>query len=57
MNINRGRLGEMDRHQQPTYSNPEPAEPKMTETTASSRLRIDGGEIPPFLRKIKRDRN
>ncbi len=57
MNINRGRLGEMDRHQQPTFASQEPAEPKMTETAASSRLRIDGGEIPPFLRKIKRDRN
>lgn len=55
MNINRGRLGEMDKNQ---YANQEPVnEPKMSETTASSRLRIDGGEIPPFLRKIKRDRN
>lgn len=57
MNINRGRLGEMDRQVQPTFANQESQEPKMTETAASSRLRIDGGEIPPFLRKIKRDRN
>ena len=52
MNINRGRLGEMDR---PTYQEKAP-EPEATQTPASSRLKVDGSEIPPFLRKIKRDR-
>ena len=54
LGINRGRLGVMDR----ALREEEPiAEPKVAETSASSRLRIDGGEIPPFLRKIKRDRD
>lgn len=51
MNINRGRLGEMDRPNQE-----KPQEPEASQTPASSRLKVDGSEIPPFLRKIKRDR-
>ena len=51
MNINRGRLGEMDRPNQEKQQ-----EPEASQTPASSRLKVDGSEIPPFLRKIKRDR-
>ena len=51
MNINRGRLGEMDR----TYQEKAP-ETLTSQTPASSILKVDGSEIPPFLRKIKKDR-
>ena len=55
MGINRGRLGEMDRQKE--YVEPRQEEVRMQETENSSRITVDRGEIPPFLRKIKRDRN
>ena len=55
MGINRGRLGEMDRQKE--YVEPRQEEVRMQETVNSSRITVDRGEIPPFLRKIKRDRN
>ena len=53
LGINHGRLANMGK----VVREEENREPKVSETSASSRLRIDGGEIPPFLRKIKRDRD
>ena len=55
MGINRGRLGEMDRQKE--YVEPRHEEVRMQPTENSSRITVDRGEIPPFLRKIKRDRN
>lgn len=55
MGINRGRLGEMDRQKE--YVEPRQEDVRMQETVNSSRITVDRGEIPPFLRKIKRDRN
>ena len=57
MGINRGRLAEMDRSNKEVYTADQTPEPNISENKASSRLRIDNGDIPPFLRKIKRDRN
>ena len=56
LNIKRGRLGEMDREITIEHQQNEP-NVNVSEVSASSRLKLDGGDIPPFLRKIKRDRD
>jgi cell division protein FtsZ len=47
--ISRGRLSEIDK--EPQYQREEPQEERQT-----ARIRINEADIPPFLRKIKKDR-